>query len=66
MHINLPSVLGSLSMFNKCFVISKCAMLGLKVNALLASWAPGALLWELFEPRDDVDADSDSLLPFCK
>lgn len=36
-------------------------------NNLCCNCDPGALLWELFDPRLLVDADSDtSPLPFCK
>lgn len=56
-------------MDNNCFVSSKVPIadglgngIGLCVNC-----DPGALLCELFEPTDDVDADSEtSLLPFYK
>lgn len=64
--INIPSV-RSLSIANNCLVSSKVelvACLG-KGTGLWANCAPGALLCELFEPIDDVEADSEtSLLPF--
>lgn len=40
---------------------------GPKFNLACDSWAPGALLWELFEPKLDIEADSEaSPLPFYK
>lgn len=65
---DLPNV-GSLSMATNCFVSSLEAIVvdGLwKGKGLCVNCDPGALLCELFDPTDDVDADSDtSLLPFC-
>lgn len=54
-------------MAKSCLVSSNVPIfVGLwKGTGLWVNWAPGALLWELLEPNEDVDADSDtSLLPF--
>ena len=66
--MNLPK-LGSLSIANNCFANSSVVnVFALPYGTgLCVSCDPGALLCELFDPNEDVDADSElSLLPFYK